>query len=81
MISLLAAQAARPSQLLEDTVPLPVERKEEPRPEAARCEVLRHYLRCYGPSTPQGFAEWTTCSSETASGRGHAAVRGGRLGA
>ena len=28
--------------------------------EDARAELLRRYLRCYGPSTPQAFAEWTT---------------------
>jgi len=27
--------------------------------EPARAELLRRYLRCYGPSTPQAFAEWT----------------------
>jgi hypothetical protein len=25
----------------------------------ARAELLRRFLRCYGPATPQAFAEWT----------------------
>jgi len=27
-------------------------------PETARAELLRRYLRCYGPSTPKDFATW-----------------------
>jgi hypothetical protein len=27
--------------------------------DTARAELLRRYLRCYGPSTPRAFAEWT----------------------
>jgi hypothetical protein len=27
--------------------------------EAARAELVRRFLHCYGPSTPQRFAEWT----------------------
>jgi len=27
--------------------------------DTARAELLRRYLRCYGPSTPQAFAAWT----------------------
>lgn len=27
-------------------------------PEVARAELLRRYLRCYGPSTPKDFAAW-----------------------
>ena len=33
-----------------------------PDPEGARDELLRRFLRCYGPSTPQGFAQWTARS-------------------
>jgi hypothetical protein len=29
-------------------------------PADARAELLRRFLRCYGPSTPRAFAEWTT---------------------
>jgi hypothetical protein len=29
---------------------------------AARAELVRRFLRCYGPSKPQRFAEWTTRS-------------------
>lgn len=28
--------------------------------DTARAELLRRFLRCYGPSTPQAFAEWTS---------------------
>jgi len=31
----------------------------EPDAAAVRAELLRRYLRCYGPSSPQAFAEWT----------------------
>ncbi|MGP3912254.1 winged helix DNA-binding domain-containing protein [Nonomuraea sp. 10N515B] len=31
----------------------------DPDPQAARAELARRYLRCYGPSTPKGFAAWT----------------------
>jgi Winged helix DNA-binding domain len=34
--------------------------------DAARAELLRRYLRCYGPSTPQAFAEWTSRSGADA---------------
>jgi len=27
-------------------------------PAWARAELVRRYLHCYGPSTPQHFAEW-----------------------
>lgn len=36
--------------------------KSKPRaagPAAARAELVRRFLRCYGPSTPQRFADWT----------------------
>ncbi|HZB04653.1 MAG TPA: winged helix DNA-binding domain-containing protein [Actinomycetota bacterium] len=35
-------------------------------PEAARAELVRRFLRCYGPSTPQRFAEWTARSPRDA---------------
>jgi hypothetical protein len=36
-------------------------------PETARGELLRRYLRCYGPSTPKDFAAWVGVSpSDTA---------------
>jgi hypothetical protein len=35
-------------------------------PAAARAELVRRFLRCYGPSTPQRFAEWTTRSPRDA---------------
>ena len=31
----------------------------EPDVPAARAELVRRFLHCYGPSTPQPFAEWT----------------------
>jgi hypothetical protein len=38
--------------------------KEPPRPDppVARAELVRRFLHCYGPSTPQRFAEWTARS-------------------
>jgi hypothetical protein len=33
-----------------------------PDPPAARAELVRRFLHCYGPSTPQRFAEWTARS-------------------
>lgn len=35
-------------------------------PDAARAELLRRYLRCYGPSTPKAFAAWTLRSAADA---------------
>jgi hypothetical protein len=42
--------------------------KEAPRPDppAARAELVRRFLHCYGPSTPQRFAEWTARSPRDA---------------
>jgi hypothetical protein len=34
--------------------------------DSARAELLRRYLRCYGPSTPRAFAEWTVRSGADA---------------
>jgi Winged helix DNA-binding domain len=34
--------------------------------EAARAELVRRFLRCYGPSTTQRFAEWTARSPRDA---------------
>jgi hypothetical protein len=36
--------------------------------DTARAELLRRYLRCYGPSKPQAFAEWTLRSIAEARG-------------
>jgi hypothetical protein len=35
-------------------------------PAAARAELVRRFLHCYGPSTPQRFAEWTARSPSDA---------------
>jgi hypothetical protein len=35
---------------------------------AARAELVRRYLRCYGPSTPAQFAEWSLLGLEEARG-------------
>jgi hypothetical protein len=35
-------------------------------PEAARAELVRRFLHCYGPSTPQRFAQWTSRSPRDA---------------
>ena len=34
-----------------------------PDQDGARAELLRRYLRCYGPSTQRAFAEWTLRSA------------------
>jgi hypothetical protein len=34
--------------------------------EAARAELVRRFLHCYGPTTPQRFAEWTARSPRDA---------------
>jgi hypothetical protein len=42
--------------------------KEPSRPDvsSARAELVRRFLHCYGPSTPQRFAEWTARSRRDA---------------
>jgi hypothetical protein len=37
-------------------------------PATARAELVRRFLHCYGPATPQRFAEWTGRSSPDAKG-------------
>jgi hypothetical protein len=37
-----------------------------PDPRVARAELVRRFLHCYGPSTPQRFAEWTARSPRDA---------------
>jgi hypothetical protein len=41
---------------------------ERPRtdPDAARAELVRRFLHCYGPSTPERFAQWTGRSPKDA---------------
>jgi hypothetical protein len=43
---------ARPDQWLRADL-------QESNPPAARAELVRRFLHCYGPSTPRRFAEWT----------------------
>jgi hypothetical protein len=45
------ASFVRTDQWLGHPLPAPDERQ-------ARAELVRRYLRCYGPSTPEHFAEW-----------------------
>ncbi len=44
-----------PFALLDEWLPQPIPALD---PSAARAELLRRYLRCYGPSTRRHFAEW-----------------------
>ncbi|MGH2663434.1 MAG: DNA glycosylase AlkZ-like family protein [Actinomycetota bacterium] len=38
-------------------------------PPEARAEVARRFLHCYGPATPQRFAEWTEAEPGRCEGR------------
>jgi hypothetical protein len=46
------AQMARTDQWVKNP-------PQQPDPAEARAELARRFLHCYGPATPQGFAEWT----------------------
>jgi Winged helix DNA-binding domain len=46
------AEVARTDQWLKRKPP-------SPDPDVARAELARRFLHCYGPATPQRFAEWT----------------------
>jgi hypothetical protein len=46
------AELARLDQWLKKTIP-------RPDPAEARAELARRFLHCYGPASPQHFADWT----------------------
>jgi hypothetical protein len=46
------ADLARLDQWLKKTIP-------RPDPAEARAELVRRFLHCYGPASPQHFADWT----------------------
>ena len=46
-----------------------------PDPDEARAELVRRYLRCYGPSTPEHFGEWAGIAPSAAERAWQAARR------